>query len=135
MLPPYCRFAISLLAVFATVRFVFCIRQQEDMIQLLLNGGDTSGILTLDDIHHLLWQMKFLFLYDSVTLYDIYRDVVIDKSQNIQIQGINGAFHLDDVFFPHFIATGIFDNGYRAVQLIQLQIVIDGKAHAGLNMI
>ena len=60
---------------------------------------------------------------------------MVDKTENVQIQRIDRALYLDDIFFTHFITFGIFDDCDRTVEFIQLEVVIDPHAHACLNMI
>ena len=126
--------AVFFLAVLAAVNFFFLIRQEEYLIQLLLNGGDTSGILAVDDIHQLLGESQVFLFHDLSVPDDIDCDIVIDKAQNIQIQLLYGAFYLDDVLSSHLIAAGVFDDGNAAVHLVQLQIFIDIHGFSGLDL-
>ena len=115
---------IFLFAIFAAVYFFFFVCQDEDLIQFLLNGSDTAGIFAPDHIDHLFGQMQ-IFLFGDLPIFDhVHGNIVVDKAQNIQIQHINGTFHFDDIFFAHFIAAGIFDDSYAAVQFIQFQMCI-----------
>ena len=72
---------------------------------------------------------------DLFVLDDIYGNIMIDKTKDIQIQILDGAFNLDDILFSHFLAAGIFDDSNRTVQLIQLQVMIDRHCLAGFDMI
>ena len=60
---------------------------------------------------------------------------MVDKTKNIQIQILDGAFNLDDIFFAHFLAAGILDNGNGTVQFIQFQVMINSHSLAGFDMI
>lgn len=111
---------VLFLAVFAAVGSGFWISQQENLIQLLFNGSDAAGILAAHNIFHLFGEMKLPFFYNCFPFDDIHRDVVIDKTQHIQIQSVDVAFYLQNIFLSHFVAAGVFDNGNAAVQLIQL---------------
>ena len=62
--------------------------------------------------------MQFFFLNNLIILNDIDGDVVIDKSEDIKIQGIDRTLDFDDVFFTHFITFCIFDNSNRTVKLL-----------------
>ena len=64
-----------------------------------------------------------------------YCDVVIDETEDVQVEVLDRAFYFDDIFFAHLVAAGVFDYGDAAVQLIQLQIVVNGHAFAGFDMI
>ena len=68
-------------------------------------------------------------------LNDVYGDIVIDKTEDIKIQVVDVAFNFQDIFFAHFVAFCIFDDSNTAVKLVQFQIVIDGQAHACLDMV
>ena len=78
---------------------------------------------------------KFCFIDDLVILDDIDSDLMVDKTQGIQINLVNGAFDLDDVFFSHLITAGVLDDGDAAVKFIQIQILIDLHTSAGLDMV
>ena len=43
---------ILFLAIFASVYFLFGVREDEDVCQFLLNGSDAAGVLTFDDISY-----------------------------------------------------------------------------------
>lgn len=121
--------------VFTAVGSIFFIRQYKDLLQLLLNGSDAAGVFAADDVPNLLGEGQGLLLNDFSALDDIYCNIPVDKAQDIQIQGVGVTFYLQDVFLSHFIAAGVFDNGNAAVQLVQLQVVVQRKAHAGLDVI
>lgn len=76
------------------------IGKDEYMIQFLLDGGDTTWVLAFDHIYDLLWKRKFLFLSNISVFDDIDGDVVIDKSDDVQIQIFNRALYFNDVLFP-----------------------------------
>ena len=89
----------------------------------------------MDDVFDLFREGQLLFGHDLSVFDDVYRDVMVDDSQNVQIQGIDVTFHLQDVLFSHLVAAGIFDDGDGAVQLVKLQMVVDGHAFSGFDMI
>ena len=60
---------------------------------------------------------------------------MIDKGKDIQIQHIDVTFYLQDIFFSHLIAFCVLDDSNSTVQLVQLQMMINGKAFSGLDMI
>ena len=107
----------------------------EDLRQLLLNGGDAARICTADDSLHLLRERKG-FLFDDFPVFDhIDCDVRIHKGENVQIQRIDIAFHLQDIFFAHGVAPGILNDCDCAVQLIQSEVMIELQTFAGLDVI
>ena len=90
------------------------------MREPLFNGSDAPGVFAFDDVPDFLREGELPFIYDFSILDDIYRNVMVYERQYIQIQGVNVAFHFQDILFPLFIASGIFNNSHRAVQFIQL---------------
>ena len=126
---------IFFFAVFTAVGLSFRIGQDKHVVQSLLDRGDTARIFAADNIFDLFRKVKLPFFYNFLILDDIDGNVVVDKCQHIQIHKINGTLYFHNILFTHFIAFCILDNGYAAVQLIQIQILIDIHAFAGLNMI
>ena len=85
------------------------------MIKSLLDRCDTSWILAADHIFDLLRKSQ-RFLGDDLSVFNnIYSNVVIDESEDIEIHEIDRAFDLHDIFFAHFITFCIFDDGNTAV--------------------
>ena len=77
-----------------------------------------------------------LFLFHNLVIFDdIDGDMVVDVAENVQIEGIDGTFHLNNIFFPHFIAAGVFDDCHGAVQTVEFQVVVDAHTHSRLNMV
>ena len=105
------------------------------MIQTLLDRSDAARILTFDYIYDLLRKLQLFLGNDLFIFDDIYSDVVINKTKNIQIQILDRAFYFDDIFLAHFLAAGILDNCNSTIQFIQFQVMIDGHSLAGLDMI
>jgi hypothetical protein len=60
---------------------------------------------------------------------------VVDKGEHVQIQHVDIALHLQNILFSHLVAPGIFDDGNGTVQLVQLQMMIDGEAFPGLDVV
>ena len=107
--------SVFFFTILAPVGLCLLIGQQEDLIQFLLNGGDTAGIPAFDDIFDLFGKLKFPLFYDFFSFDDIDGDVVVDKTQYIQIQCVNITLHFQNILFAHLIAAGILDNGNAAV--------------------
>ena len=105
------------------------------MRQFLFDGSDTAGIFTFDDVMDFPGKYQFLFVYDFAVFDDIDGNVMVDKGQDIQIQCVDITFHFQDIFFAHFIASGILDDGNCTVQLIQFEMVVDGKTLTGFDVI
>lgn len=77
--------AVFFLAVSAAVDFVRLIGQEENLVKLLLDRGDTTGIFAGNDILDKLWQMQDFFLDDLIVLDDIDSNVMVDKAQNVKV--------------------------------------------------
>ena len=124
-----------LFAVFAAVDLFLRIGQDKDVRQFLLDRSDAPGIFAFDDILDFLGQHQLFFLNDLTVLDDIDGDGMIDEAEDIQIQHIDVTLHLEDVLFSHFIAAGVLDDRHGTVQFVQLQMMVDGKAHACFDVI
>ena len=127
--------AVFLFAVFASVDLILLIRQHEYMIQPLLDRCDTSRILAADHVADFFWEFQLFLLNDLFIFNDVDRDVVIDESEDVQIHEVDGAFDLDNIFFTHFIAFCVLDNGNTAVQFVKMQIFVDIHAPACFDMV
>lgn len=108
-----------LFAVFAAVDFLFLISQYEDMGEFLFDGSDAAGVFAFDYVVDFPGEHQFFLIDNLPVLDDVDGDIVIDKSQNIQIQRVDVTLYFQDVLLAHFVASGVLDDGYRAVQLIQ----------------
>lgn len=105
------------------------------MGKTLLDRGDAAGILAFDDVPDLFGEHQFLLVHDLAVFDDVDGDVVVEKGEDVQIQHIDITFYLENVLFAHLVAAGIFDDCHGAVELVELQVMIDGKALAGSDMI
>ena len=121
--------------ILAAVDFLFLIGQEEDLVEFLLDGSNAARIPAGDDILDLLWKMQLLFLIDLVVLDDVDCDIVIDEAEDVEIQRFDRAFHLQDILLTHLAALRVFDDGNRAVELVELQVVVDLQAHTGFDMV
>jgi hypothetical protein len=57
------------------------------------------------------------------------------KPENIKVYEIKSAVNLDNVFFSHLFALGVFDYGYTAVELVKTEVLIYIHAASCLNMV
>ena len=105
------------------------------MIQSLFNRSNTSRIVASDHILDFRWQFQFFFLNNLGIFDNIYRDIMIDNTKDIQINDIDRSFNLDDVLFTHLVTFGILDDGYAAVKLIKFQIFVDIHAFSCFDVI
>ena len=53
-----------------------------------------------DHILDFRWQFQFFFLNNLGIFDNVYRDIMIDKTKDIQINDIDRAFNLDDILLP-----------------------------------
>ena len=77
--------AVFFLAVSAAVDFVRLIGQEENLVKLLLDRGNTTRIFTGDDILDAFWQMQDFFLDNLIILDDIDSNVMVDKAENVKV--------------------------------------------------
>ena len=94
-----------------------------------------SMVRYADHIHDLSGKGEDLLIYNLAVLNDVDSDIVIDKAQDVEINGVDRTFYFDNVFAAHFIAAGIFNDGHTAVHLVQFQIVVDGHSLSGLDVV
>ena len=105
------------------------------MIQALLDGSDAAWVLTFDDVCDLFWKFQDPFFDDLFVFDDVDGDVVIDETEDVQVEVLDRAFYLDDVLDTHFVALGILDDGNGAVKFVEFQVMINSHGLAGLDMV
>ena len=105
------------------------------MIKSLLDGGDAPRVLAADDIFDLFRKLELLLVNDLLILDDVYRDIVVDESENIQIHEVDRAFDLDDIFLSHLVAFCVFDDCDAAVQFIEVKVFVDIHASASFDVV
>lgn len=123
-LPPYCCAGLVqpasplkfCFAVLAPVNLFFLVCQHKYLVKPLFNRSDAPRVFAPDYILDFLWKGKHPFFHDFIIFNNIHRNVMVDKTKNIQIQGINRAFYFNDILFAHFAAFCIFNNCDAAVQ-------------------
>ena len=107
-------------AVLASVYFMLRIGQEKDLVEFLFDRGNAARVFALDYIFYLLRKHQFFLLDDFFILDHIDCDVVINESQDVEVEFFDSALYFQDVLFPHFIADNIFEDRNRAVKLIEL---------------
>ena len=127
--------AIFLLTILTSVNFLLRVSEDEYVIQALLDGSDAAWVLTFDDVCDLFWKFQDPFLNDLLVFDDVDGDVVIDETEDVQVEVLDRAFYLDDVLDTHFVALGILDDGNGAVKFVEFQVMINGHGFAGLDMV
>ena len=104
------------------------------MLQLLLRGGDAAGVLAADDVGHALGQGQVLALDQLAVADDVDGDAGIDVAQHIEVD-VDDLADLDDVLLALLLALGVLDHGHGAVQLAQVQDVVDVHAAARSDVV
>ena len=61
-------------------------------------------------------------------------DVGVNVAQHVQIH-FHGRVDLDDVLFAHAVAADVLDDGHGAVQLVQMEVLVDVHTLAGLDVV
>ena len=89
------------------------------MVTVRLYTGNTAWIFTFYNVLDFFWKSQNFLIYDFPVGNNINCNIVVDKSQHIQIDDINRAFDFDNILFSLFITFGIFDNSNAAVQFVQ----------------
>ena len=110
---------VLLFAVLAAVNRILLVGQYEDRRQTLLNRGDATRIVAMNNILNFDRKCKFTLLNDVSILDDINRDVMIDEAQDIEIDGTNGTFDLQDIFSAHLVGLNVHDDSNRIVLVIE----------------
>ena len=72
---------------------------------------------------------------DLLVFDDVDGDVVIDETEDVQVEVFDRAFYFDDVLDTHLVALCIFDDGNGAVKFVEFQVMIDCHGFAGLDMV
>ena len=94
---------VLLITISAAIYLMILIIEIEDMRKLLLDRGDAARVFAVDHIADLVRQMKRFLIYNRGILNNIYGDVMINKTENVQIHKVDRAFNLHDIFLSHFI--------------------------------
>lgn len=105
------------------------------MVQFLFDGGDAARVPAFDDVDQALRQLQLPFFDDLAVADDVDGDGVVDVAEYVQVEFIDRAFDLDDVFFTHFIAVRVLDDRNAAVHAVELQVTVEIHAFAGLDVI
>src|SRR5699024_3390347 len=82
------------------------------------------GIFAFNYICYGLWKAESFFLRNHAVLNHVDGYIIVNKTKNVQIHKVKPTVYLYNVFFPHFVAFGIFDYGHAAVQLAKSEIII-----------
>ena len=122
------------LAVDAAVNAGIGIGEGKDMGQLLLGGGDATGVLAEENIRQLGGQHGAALLDQLAVSDDVDGDIGIDIAEDVHIQ-LDVGVDLDDVLLAHLAAVAVLDDGNRAIQLVQMEQVVDLHAATGGDVV
>jgi len=111
------------LAINASVRAGFRVGELENMGELLLCARDTTWILALYDIDYLLGHLGVVFCHSLSVLNDIYRDLGINISKNLDVGKVLCAY-FDYILASHSSARRVFDKGNGAIKLVKSEEMI-----------
>lgn len=114
---------------------LFFVCQYKNVVKLLLYLRDAAGVFALDDVGDGVWEAERLFLDYLAVLDYVYRDVVVDKAENVKIDKVKSAVDFYYVLFAHFVAAGVFYYGNAAVKLSEPEIIIDIHTFSGFDMV
>ena len=128
-------FFVLLIAVLAAIRRRLLICEIEDMRKSALYRRDATRIGAVNDVPDFLRELQAPLFNDLTVFDDVYGNVAVDEGQDVQIQRVDVALHLQDVLLAHLTAPGVFDDRNRAVQLVQPKIMINFHGSAGTNVI
>ena len=126
---------VLLIAVLAAIRRRLLICEIEDMRKSALYRRDATRIGAVNDVPDFLRELQAPLFNDLTVLDDIDGNVAVDEGQDVQIQRVDVALHLQDVLLAHLAAPGVLDDRNRAVQLVQPKIMINFHGSAGTNVI
>ena len=123
------------IAILAAIYSSLRICQAEPLRNSSLDRSDAARVLAFDNICDLLWKFQDPFLNDLLVFDDVDGDVVIDETEDVQVEVLDRAFYFDDVLDAHLVALCIFDDGNGAVKFVEFQVMINGHGFAGLDMV
>ena len=112
------------LAVDAAVLALGAVGELEDGGQLLLGGGDAAGVLAVQNALQLQGQVQLLLLDGLAVGDDGHGHAGVHIAQGIGVQ-LDAFRDLDDVLAAHLDGGGVGDQGHHAVEIAQVQEVVD----------
>ena len=125
---------IGLFAVDAAVYAVFLVRQTEDVRQFLFDTGDAARVFTFDDVRYFVRKRNGSLLNDDIVLDDVNRYVRVPDRKGVDVDG-QRTFDFDDVLASHFLAGRVLDDGNLAIQIAEIQILINLHGFACGDMV
>ena len=104
------------------------------MINSFLDRADAAGIFAADNIGQPVGKGQFLFLDNLTIMYKADSDMMVNISQQVQVQ-TDFTLNLDHIFPPITAAAGVSDQDDGAFKCIQMQQIVDFHAIANLDMV
>ena len=105
------------------------------MRELLLDRCDAAGVLAANYICKSLRMMESFLLHNLAVLDDIDSDLIVDETNYIEIDLIQTAFDLNDIFLPHQLAGSILDDSYLIIDIAEMEISVKIHGLSGRDMI
>jgi len=121
-------------AVDAAVLALFGVGETEDVRDFLLGRRDAARVFAAQDVRERFGQLNVLFLDTHTVTDDVDRDVRAHIAQHVQVK-VDRGVDLDDVLFAHLGGVGVFDDGNLAVEIAQVQHVVDAHGLAGRDVV
>ena len=119
--------------VFAAINFLVRVSEDEDLRQLLLNGGDAARVFTLEHAADALRQLERALFHKFPIADDVDGDARIDIADQVPVK-VHFAVDLDDVLAAELAARNVFEDGHRAVKLIEAEdLDVDVQVDGGIN--
>lgn len=116
-------------AIDAAIDIMLAVGELENMVYLLLTGGDAAGVFALDDIDEVFGHFDIALLDEDAVLDYVDCGVGIDEADDVKVYG-NIGVDFDDILLAYFAAGGVLYNGDGAFKLAQPQKLIQLHAVA-----
>ena len=124
----------DVVAIFTAIRALFLVHEMEDVVEIVLHGGDAARIFAFDDVGHLLGHLEFHLLDGFAVFNDVDGGVRVDEAEEVVVD-VDDVVDLDDVFFAHLGTVGVHDEGDVVFRLVKVKVVEHSDAIAGLDVV
>ena len=111
-------------AVEAAVDLLLPVGEPEDVVQLLLGGGDAPGVLAEQHVGEGLGEGHLALLHQRAVADDVHGGTRVHVGHHVQIDG-DVRVDLDNVLLAHLPAVDVPDDGHGEVGFVELQKVVE----------
>jgi len=108
------------LTVSAAVHFPLLVSEEEYLIEPLLDRSDTARILAGNNIHDLLRKSELALFDDFAVFYNIDRNIVVNKAENIKVKIIDRAGDFNNILSSHLVGRRVLYDRDGAIKLTKL---------------